>query len=138
MRPVFAETAMPKTWDQKFRGAKPPHVTVLEKPFAGLTPGQRLFIASPPLLEDRIRAIPPGQSIEVTALRAALATEHGADATCPTSTAIFLRIVAERALERPEDPAPFWRVVAPDAPLARKLSCGPDFIRHRRALEGLQ
>jgi hypothetical protein len=128
---------MPKSWDQKFHGAKPPHVAVLDKPFAGLRPGQRLFIASPALLDQRIRAIPPGQATDLTALRAGLATEQGADATCPTSTAIFLRIVAERALERPDDPAPFWRVVGPETPLARKLSCGPDFIRHRRALEGV-
>lgn len=127
---------MPKSWDQKYRGAKPPHVTVLTKPFAGVGAGERLFIASPPLLDERIRGIPPGRTQDPVALRAELARENGASATCPTSTAIFLRIVAERALERlQDDPTPFWRVIPPDSPLARKLSCGPDFIRHRRALE---
>jgi len=127
---------MPKSWDEKYRGAKPPHVTVLAKPFAGVGAGERLFIASPALLDARIRAIPEGRTCDPVALRADLAQENGAVATCPTSTAIFLRIVAERALERLEaDPTPFWRVIAPDSPLARKLSCGPDFIRHRRALE---
>jgi hypothetical protein len=127
---------MPKSWDEKYRSAKPPHVTVLAKPFAGVGAGQRLFIASPPLLDARIRAIPPGRTLDPVAMRADLARENGAVATCPTSTAIFLRIVAERALERlAEDPTPFWRVIAPTSPLARKLSCGPDFIRHRRALE---
>jgi hypothetical protein len=130
---------MPKSWEQKFRGAKPPHVAVLDKAFAGLRPGQRLFIADPPLVEAWIRAIPPGRTAEVATLRADLARRHDADATCPTSTAIFLRIVAERALERLDrEPAPFWRLVAPDSPLAAKLSCGPDFIRHRRALEGAE
>jgi len=130
---------MPKSWDQKFRGAKPAHVSLLAKPFAGVPAGARLFIASPPLLEERLRAIPPGQTQSVLALRETLAREHGAAATCPTSTAIFLRIIAERALERlaaGEQPAPFWRVIAPETPLARKLSCGPEFIRHQRALEG--
>ena len=127
---------MPKSWDEKYRSAKPPHVTVLAKPFAGVGAGQALFIASPPLLDARIRAIPPGRTLDPVAMRADLARENGAVATCPTSTAIFLRIVAERALERlAEDPTPFWRVIAPESPLARKLSCGPDFIRHRRALE---
>lgn len=127
---------MPKSWDEKYRSAKPPHVTVLAKPFAGVAAGQALFIASPALLDARIRAIPPGQTADPVALRADLARENGAVATCPTSTAIFLRIVAERALERlAEDPTPFWRVIEPGSPLARKLSCGPDFIRHRRALE---
>jgi hypothetical protein len=88
------------------------------------------------LLDERIRAIPAGRTHNPVALRADLARENGAVATCPTSTAIFLRIVAERALERlGDDPTPFWRVIAPDSLLARKLSCGPDFIRHRRALE---
>lgn len=127
---------MPKSWDEKYRSAKPPHVTVLAKPFAGIGAGQALFIASPPLLDARIRAIPPGHTLDPVAMRADLAQENGAVATCPTSTAIFLRIVAERALERlADDPTPFWRVIAPESPLARKLSCGPDFIRHRRALE---
>jgi hypothetical protein len=127
---------MPKSWDEKYRGAKPPHVTVLAKPFAGVGAGEHLFIASPALLDERIRAIPAGRTHDPVALRADLARENGAVATCPTSTAIFLRNVAERALERlGDDPTPFWRVIAPDSPLARKLSCGPDFIRHRRALE---
>lgn len=127
---------MAKSWDAKYRGAKPPHVTVLVKPFAGVWLGERLFIASPALLDERIRAIPAGRTQDMVALRAELARENGAIATCPTSAAIFLRIVAERALERLEDdPTPFWRVIAPESPIARKLSCGPDFIRHRRALE---
>lgn len=127
---------MPKSWEQKYQGAKPAHAVVLDKPFAGLKPGATLFIASPALLEERLRRIPPGTTTDIPALRAELAREHGADATCPTSTSIFLRIVAERALEAGgDDPAPFWRVVDPDSPLAAKLSCGPDLIRHRRALE---
>lgn len=129
---------MPKTWEQKHRDAKAPHVAVLEKPFGGLRAGQRLFVASPALLEERIAALPRGATLEPAALRAQIAVEHGADATCAASTGIFLRIVAERALERlarGEEAAPFWRVVAPDSPLARKLSCGPDFLRQRREAE---
>lgn len=127
---------MPKSWDEKYRGARAPHVTVLQKPFAGVRAGERLFVASPLLLDERIRAVPPGSTLDPVALRADLARENGAAATCPTSTAIFLRIVAERALERLDaDPTPFWRVIAPDSPLARKLSCGSDLIRLRRALE---
>ena len=129
---------MRKTWEQKYHAGRAPHVAVLDKPYAGLRAGQRLFVASPPLLDARIRAVPRGETLDPAALRADLALAHGADATCPTSTGLFLRIVAERALEREaagEEPTPFWRVIAPEAPLARKLSCGPDALRHRRALE---
>ncbi|MGK7867843.1 hypothetical protein [Falsiroseomonas sp. E2-1-a20] len=127
---------MPKSWEEKFHGARPPHVTVLAKPFAGLKQGALLFIASPAILDARLRAIPRGQTLDPATLRAELAREHGAEATCPASTGIFLRIVAERALAQPaEERTPFWRVIAPESPLARKLSCGPDLIRHLRALE---
>lgn len=133
---------MPKTsWKQKLAGAKAPHTVVLDKPFAGVPAGSTLFIASPALLAEAIRAIPRGTFANVQNLRADLAARHGAQATCPTSTAIFLRIVAEAALEdlaagRPAaDVTPFWRVVDPDGPVAAKLSCGRDFIATMRAME---
>ena len=74
-------------------------------------------------------------------MRAALAKKNKAEATCPISTAIFVRIVAECALERIAGGEavgavpPFWRLVDPEGPLAKKLSCGPEFIAAQRALE---
>ncbi len=132
---------MPKTWNEKLAGGKVPHVVVLDKPFAGVPAGARLFIASPCLLNERIRDVPAGTSIDPVALRAELATRHGADATCPVSTAIFLRIVAEAALEEiakgrpPAEVTPFWRVIAPGSSIAGKLSCGDDFISIMRSME---
>ena len=70
-----------------------------------------------------------------------LARVHGADRTCPLTTGIFLRIVAEAAWEELQagaDPGaitPFWRVIAPDSSLARKLACGTDFIAGMRLYE---
>lgn len=75
------------------------------------------------------------------ALRAELVARHGADATCPVSTAIFLRIVAEAALEEiakgrpPAQVTPFWRVIAPGSSIASKLSCGDEFISIMRSME---
>jgi hypothetical protein len=132
---------MTATWGEKYRAAKPARVTELEKPFAGIPAGAQLFIASPKVIDAYLRGIPPGRTKDVAAMREALAKKHKADATCPTSTAIFLRIVAESALERvaageaPEAVSPFWRVVEPGGALAQKLSCGPDFIARQRALE---
>lgn len=125
-----------KTWTQKFAGAKPPHISRLEKPFAGMPVGTRLLISSPEAIAAYIRAIPSGETRSVIEMRQAFAEEAGADATCPTSSSIFLRIAAEAALEAP-GPAllPFWRVIDPASPLAAKLSCGPDFVRDRRAEE---
>jgi hypothetical protein len=51
------------------------------------------------------------------------------------TTGIFLRIVAEANYEKlgqgktPEEITPFWRVIAPDSALARKLSFGPEFLQ---------
>lgn len=130
-----------KSWTEKLAAGKPPHVATLEKPFAGLPPGARLLIPSPALLQAAVEAVPPGATMAVAALRSQLAERHGADAACPVSTAIFLRIVAEAALEAmaagapAEAVAPFWRVVDPASPLAKKLSCGPGFIERERARE---
>jgi len=132
---------MNAAWGDKYRAAKPARVTVLEKPFAGLHEGARLFIASPKVIDAYLRAIPPGKTKDVTAMRAALAKKNKAEATCPTSTAIFMRIVAECALERVaageavSAVPPFWRVVDAESSLAQKLSCGPEFIAAQRALE---
>ena len=132
---------MAKTWRQKLAGAGPAHVEVLDKACWGLPIGARLFIATPVMIQERLEAIPCGQTQAVEALRAELATTHGADGTCPLTTGIFLRIVAEVALEELAEGAdiaevaPFWRVIDPKSPLAKKLSCGPDWIRAQRAAE---
>lgn len=75
------------------------------------------------------------------ALRLALAKDRGAEATCPLTTSIFLRIAAEAAWDEMEAGAalanitPFWRVVDPKSDLAKKLRCGPDWIAHQREME---
>lgn len=130
---------MAKSWTEKFVGARPAHLVVLEKPFAGVPAGQQLFIPSPELLAARIASLPPGTRTDPVALRAALAKEHGAAVTCPVATAFQLRILAEYALERlaaGEAPIPFWRAIPPESAVAQKLSCGPEFIRQRREAEG--
>jgi hypothetical protein len=132
---------MNKSWADKKR-AKPPHTVVLEKDFAGVPAGARLLISSPVELEDYLRHhVPPGSTKEVQQVRRELAALHGADATCPVSTAIFLRTVAEAAWDEIEagkpatQVAPFWRVVDPKSPLAKKLRAGADWIKQQRLAE---
>lgn len=132
---------MAKSWQEKYDGGSPPHVSILEKPFGGVLRGGRLFIASPALIDTNVRAVRRGRTQSVAALREKLAAAHKADATCQLTTSIFLRIVAERALEQVADGAslsrvtPFWRVIDPESDLAKKLSCGPAFIRAQRTRE---
>lgn len=131
----------PKSWAQKME-AKPPHTVRLSEPFAGVPAGAQLLISSPQeiarFLSERTSA---GQTLSIQQLRRELAAAHRADATCPVSTSIFLRTVSAFSWEQVEagrpvaEVAPFWRVVEPESPLARRLPCGPDWIRQQRAAE---
>lgn len=130
-----------KTWKEKLAGGEAPHVEVLEKPFGGALPGARMLVSQPAEVDAHIRALPPGTKATVADLRVALARRHGADLACPLSTGIFVRIAAEAALEdlaqgkNESEVTPFWRVVDPKSPLAKKLSCGAAFVEERRASE---
>lgn len=134
---------MPKarSWRDKLEKAKPAHVVRLEKPFAGVPAGCDLYVPSPAALAAYLASVPEGETRTTESIRAELAHGAGARASCPIATSYALRIVAEAALEDLRDGAPefavapFWRGIAPGTPLAGKLSCGSDFIAHRRAME---
>lgn len=132
---------MPKTWSEKLNNSKTPKVELLDKPMMGLRAGQRLLVTTPLKIKAAIESVPKGTTMSVADLRSILAHEAGADATCPTSTGIFVWIVAESAWDehlagKPvSDITPFWRVVDPGSKLAAKLRCGEEFIVGQRALE---
>ncbi len=129
-----------KTWSEKMI-AKPPHQVVLEKDFAGVKQGSTLHISSPQEIADELRKILPGTTLSIQQLRQNIANFQKCDATCPVSTSIFLRIVAEHAWEEfnlhnnQQDIAPFWRVIDPESSLAKKLSFDPAWIRLQREME---
>lgn len=106
--------------------------------------GSKLLISSPAEIDAFVRELPPGKFVNTKHIRDALATRHEADATCPLTTGIFLRIVTECALEQLEagmptqEVTPFWRAIDPKSPLARKVSCGTEKIRTLRAAETAQ
>jgi hypothetical protein len=118
-------------------------VVVLEKPFAGILAGSKLLIATPKILADYIARIPHGEQRGIVRLRNELARRYRAHATCPVTTAIFLRIVAEQALEelgrgaKPETLTPFWRVIEPGSTIATKLSCDSAWLKQQREREGI-
>lgn len=131
----------PKTWKQKM-AANPPHTVTLDKDFAGVPAGAKLLISCPEEVAQYLRTkVPSGETLEVQQLRRELAAAHGADAACPVSTSIFLRTVAEAAWDEIEagapvtEVAPFWRVIDPKSPLAKKLRAGSAWIEQQRAAE---
>lgn len=140
-RPAATGGSKPTDWRKRFAAKKDPKVVVLESDFAGIKAGNTLFIASPGVIANYVQRIPPGQTRSIERLRNELARKHGAAATCPVTTAIFLRIVAEAAWDdlmagaAPSAVVPFWRVVEPGSPVARRLRCDSRWIETQRALE---
>lgn len=134
---------MAKTWQEKFNSEKPSIVKTIDKKFADLPEGTKMFIATPKLIDTYVNHISNGVEVDMKTMREDLALEHGAENSCPVTTSIFLRIVSEVAFEKHEQGAslneitPFWRVINSKMPIAKKLSCGIDFINLQRKKENL-
>ena len=134
---------MPKTAAERLKDSKPEKRVVLEKDFAGVKAGKTLYVANPNIVDQYVRAITAGQSRTVAQMREDLAKRRDADATCPVSTAIFLRISAQAAIDEMEGGrskggiAPFWRVLRASDNITSKLSIDRQWIDTQRALEGI-
>ena len=126
--------AKKKTWLDKLNDNKEPQIKIIETAFADIPAGSKMFISTPQLIDQYIKQIGFGKRIDNKTLRKDLAVEHNADHTCPVTTGIFLRIVAEANYEKLqqgqplEDITPFWRVIDPNSALAKKLSFGQEFL----------
>ena len=109
-------------------------MAVLDKDLLGYKAGQSLVILSSEVVRERVAAIPAGSFCSVASLREEFAREYGADGCCPLTFGIFLRIVSEAAWDEVEAGAstdavtPFWRVVEPGSPLAKKLRCDREWL----------
>lgn len=133
-----------KTWVEKRDNGKEPIVKKLDTDFADMKAGEKMLIATPGLIDAYIRDIPKGKQSGIAQLRKDLAATWHADTTCPVTTGIFLRIVAEAAYEewqvgkKLEKITPFWRMIPTDAPTAKKLSFGTAFLEKMRKKEGIK
>ena len=134
---------MPRTAAERLKDSKPEKRVLLDKDFAGVKAGQTLYVANPKIVDQYVRAIPAGQTRSIVQMREDLARSRDADATCPVSTAIFLRISAQAAIDEMEggrskgDVSPFWRVLRASDRITSKLSIDRQWIDTQRALEGL-
>jgi hypothetical protein len=131
-------------WRRRFDGTKPARNVMLHADFAGIRSGTLMHIGTPGTIAAYIARIPSGETRSIERLRNELARKHGATATCPVTTAIYLRIVAEVALAElaagvpREEVVPFWRVIEPGSKIARRLTCDADFVAELRATEAAQ
>ena len=130
-----------KTWIEKRDCNKSYKIKTIDKKFADIPEGSKMFIATPRIIDDYIKQIPYGKSTELSTMRNDLAIEYQADNTCPVTIGIFLRIVSEASYEELksgkgiEEVTPFWRIVNPKSKLANKLECGAEFINKQRERE---
>ncbi|WP_114751818.1 hypothetical protein [Pleomorphovibrio marinus] len=130
-----------KTWIEKRDLEKKPEVKRIEKDFADIPAGSTMLIPTPQLVNEFIKSISKGRSLDIKTIRKELAQEHGAEYTCPVTTGIFLRIVAEAAFEELQNGknieaiTPFWRVIDPRSTLAEKLSFGRELLLEMREKE---
>jgi hypothetical protein len=90
---------------------------------------QSMLIPSEKMIADELRATRPGNLLDLGELRRGLATKYGADACCPVTVQRHLVRISQ------DGTAPFWRVVNPDRPFARRMTGGPDRIREKLAAE---
>ncbi|MBL8067027.1 MAG: hypothetical protein JNM28_01120 [Armatimonadetes bacterium] len=130
-----------KTWAQKMESGGDPEIETAAKDFSWVKAGTRILILNPRIVRDRVAKLGVGEFKTPAELREEWAGEYGADMTCPLTVGIFLRIVSEAAWDEhlagaPLDSVtPFWRVVDPKSPLAKKLRCGQEFLAEMRARE---
>lgn len=126
---------------EKLARKKDPKKVLLEHDFAGIKSGQLMFVGTPQIVDDYIRAIPFGETRTIVAMRNQIARRRKCDAMCPVSTAIFVRMVGEAMLEDIEDGkaltevAPIWRLISSEDKVAKKLNTDPHWLDEQRALE---
>lgn len=129
---------------EKLHRKKEPKKVKLEANFAGIKSGELMFVGTPLIVDDYINSIPQGETQTIIGLRNELARHNKCDAMCPVSTSIFIRMVAEAAIEEMgegktvSDVSPFWRVLGSDDKITKKLSIDPLWLDGQRSMESSQ
>ena len=132
-----------KTWIEKREHCKSYQIKILSKNIAGMSKGSKMLIADTKIFDEYIKKIPKGHFIKIKEIRHKLAKEYNCDITCPLTTGIFIRIVSEAAYQEfiaglaEEIITPFWRVIDINSNLAKKLTCGINFIKSKQKKEGI-
>jgi hypothetical protein len=132
-----------KTWQEKLHTGKKAEVKRNDYDFADIPAGSKMLIATPEIMDAYIRQIPKGHFTDIKQIRKDLAAEYKAQYTCPVTTGIFIRIVAEAAYEQYEKGSPlskitpFWRALSAQSPSAKKLSFGIQFLLEQQKKEGI-
>lgn len=120
----------PKSWREKLEspGEGLPKVVTGPPKWERRFGGRRVLVATPLLVGEIIQRVERGKLITLGQIREHLAKDFQADATCPLTTGIFMRIVSEVAEEDlrigKEKVTPYWRVLRSDGSLNEKFPGG--------------
>jgi hypothetical protein len=129
------------TWADRLAASDGIDIRPVPEGRRGMTPGKRMLYPSARMIHDLIREIPEGQTVTPKELRARLAGCYDVEYTCPVTTTMMLRIVAEAANEArdlglpPGELTPVWRVLDQRASALRKLTFDPEWILAERDRE---
>jgi len=132
---------MGKTAKERLNTKKRSKTVVLEKDFAGVKKGQTLFVATPKIVDEYIKKIPYGETRTIVRMRRELARRRKCDATCPVSSAIFIRLSAQAAIDDLEggvsvdEVAPFWRLLTSKDKITQKLTIDNKWLDLQREVE---
>ena len=114
-------------WRDKMERPQEPKLVRIPPKMSRLGKGMML-IPTPWLVDEIVRQVPRGRLVTVGEIRRKLAADFSADVTCPLTTGIFIRIVAEAAEEDRANGrtpvAPYWRVIKDDGSLNTKFPGG--------------
>ncbi len=133
-----ADVRRPKrrSWQDKLRTDLQPEV-VPDRRRAGT-----LLLPSPLLIAKAVAAIPAGEVMTMSRLRATLAQRFNADGTCPLMTGIFATIlagvVAEDLGQRRKPRWPVWRLVRDDGTLHPNWPLDPLYRASMLRQEGVR
>ena len=131
-----------KSWREKLENPPPglPKVVEVPQDWEKRMGGRHVLVPTPLQVDALIRKVPKGMLATVGQIRQRLATDCGAESTCPMTTGIHLRIVSEAA---EEDHAlgkkaitPYWRIVKDDGSLNPKFPGGVEAQSDRLREEG--
>src|SRR6266849_11090099 len=85
-------------WREKMDRPQEPKLVPVPPKMSRFGKGMML-IPTPKLVDEIVRQVRRGRLVTVGEIRRKLAADYAADVTCPLTTGIFIRIVAEAAEE---------------------------------------
>ena len=124
------KTKSRKSWREKFEnpGEELPKVVKGPREWRTVFGGTKVLIATPRLVDEQVRKVPKGKLVTINQIRERLAINFKAESTCPLTTGIFLRILAEVCEEDKrlgkKKVSPYWRVLKADGCLNPKYPGG--------------